>query len=323
MSSNNEKRILITGGAGFIGSHLVDAYLKEGFTVGVVDNLSTGKQSNLQGKGLDFYAADILDLHTLEEVFSRFHPSHVSHHAAQVNVRRSLEEPKADAQINIIGILNLLGLSARAKIQQFIFASSGGAIYGENKERTPKNEDDRPVPTSPYAIAKLAAENYVDFYARNYGLNTTTLRYANVYGPRQDPAGEAGVVSQFLLAFSQNSPGVIYGDGSQVRDFISVYDVAKANMLVTSEAKTGLFNIASGKVTSIKDLHTELSKLWSEKTGRPIVQPILKPKIKGEIFWSGLSIKKAAEQLSFRPTVELSEGLSQTIDWFCQPKDEK
>ena len=313
------KRILITGGAGFIGSHLVDSYLKDGYTVAVVDNLATGHLHNLNGKPVRLYQSSILD-DELDQIFAEFQPTLVSHHAAQVSVRRSLTDPNFDATTNILGTIAILNLAQRYKVSQVLFASSGGAIYGENTEQKPSVEATVPQPTSPYAIAKLAAEHYCHFFAREYQLPITILRYGNVYGPRQDPAGEAGVATLFLEKLAKQESAIIYGSGEQVRDFVSVTDVAAANLAASNQPIGELirtYNIGSGSVTSIKDLYQKLSRVWQTETGQTILPPTKKPAIAGEIIYSSIDITKAKAELGWQPTKDLDIGLTELVHWFA------
>jgi UDP-glucose 4-epimerase len=316
VSSRADIRILITGGAGFIGSHHVDACLAAGYEVAVLDNLSTGNRSNLQGKDVEIFEVDLLDKTSLARVFSEFKPTHISHHAAQVSVRRSLENPYADAEINILGLLNLLQLAQEAKIEQFIFASSGGAIYGENEAHVPSPENAPTQPTSPYAIAKLASEYYINFFATKAGFKATILRYANVYGPRQDPMGEAGVICLFLDRFVAGSPTIIYGTGEQVRDFIYVEDVAAAHLAAIEKNESGIFNVGSGELTSVNQIHQTLSTIWRSQTGQTIAPATQKEPIPGEIFWSSLDVSKARNELAWQAKTSLEDGLNKTVTWF-------
>lgn len=309
-------KVLITGGAGFIGSHQVEACLAAGYEVAVLDSLTTGKAANLQGLNVQLFQVDLLDREKLEKVFQDWQPTHVSHHAAQVSVRRSLEDPRFDAEVNVLGTINLLQLAKRFGVQQFVFASTGGAIYGENESHVPANEETLAKPTSPYAIAKLASEFYVNYYATQVGFKATILRYGNVYGPRQDPAGEAGVVCLFLDKFKANTPATIYGSGEQVRDFIFVKDVAMAHLAAIEKAADGVFNIGSGAVTSVNSMHEALAKVWQTQTGQTIAPVIKKEPIKGEIVWSALDVTKARDVIDWQVGTDLEQGLVETISWF-------
>ena len=216
-------KILVTGGAGFIGSNVVDALVKDGHEVTVLDNLSTGKEENINPE-VKFYNIDLLDIESLEFVFREFKPDVVNHHAAQIDVRKSVEDPAFDAETNIIGSINLFELSINFEVKRIIFSSTGGALYGE-PEALPASEDTPIEPLSAYGVAKYCVENYLNYFKRLYGIERVILRYANVYGPRQDPLGEAGVVAIFTGKILKGEKPVIYGDGNQTRDYIYIEDV--------------------------------------------------------------------------------------------------
>jgi UDP-glucose 4-epimerase len=300
-------RILVTGGAGFIGSHIAERYLSEGHQVSIVDNLSSGKAENIPS-GATFYPLDILDP-ALEEVFSRERPRVVSHHAAQIDVRRSVSDPLLDAQVNIIGTLSLLKYAVGYGVAQVIFASSGGTIYGEGN-KLPLAEDSCSRPKSPYGLSKLTGEMYLGLYWELFGLNSVALRYSNVYGPRQDPHGEAGVVAIFCQEIVRGRPLTIFGDGTQTRDYIYVSDVVEANVRVLEMEGHHIFNIGTQKETSVNDLvsafetmlHAPLPRL--HKGPRP-----------GEIQRNCLDIGKARSQLGWSPLIDLGEGLRETLRW--------
>jgi len=235
-------KILVTGGAGFIGSHVVDAYLELGHEVVVVDNLSSGSIENLNPKA-KFYEMDIRDS-DIEDLFKNEKPDVVNHHAAQMDVRKSVEDPIYDADVNIIGSLNLLQNCIKYGVKKFIFASTGGAIYGE-QDYFPADEEHPTRPLSPYGVAKLTVEKYLYFYKEVHGLNYVVLRYANIYGPRQNPHGEAGVVAIFTSKMLKGEQPVINGDGFQTRDYTFVGDVVRANVLALSYEKSDVFNIGN------------------------------------------------------------------------------
>ncbi len=300
-------KILVTGGAGFIGSNVVDAYIEKGHEVIVVDDLSSGKKENLNKKA-KFYKLDICD-EALEEVFEKGIDI-VNHHAAQVDVRKSIADPAFDARVNIEGSLNILENCRKYKIQKIIFASSGGVIYGECGNILP-DEDSPTSPISPYGVNKYAVECYLSSYEKIYGLKYTTLRYGNVYGPRQDPYGEAGVVAIFSGKMLNNKEVDIFGDGEQVRDYVYVGDVMKANILCLENGDNEIFNIGTGKSTSVNRLFSEMreltqySKEAAYKPGRP-----------GELMGSSLDVGKAEKKLGWKAEVNLREGLKKTIDFF-------
>ncbi len=241
------EHVLVTGGAGFIGSHLVDTYLARGFRVSVIDNLSTGDRANLNPNAT-FYEADIRDA-PLEKI----RPDIISHHAAQMDVRRSVADPVFDAEVNIVGSLRLLQKAVEVGVKRFVFASTGGAIYGE-PQFAPQTEKHPANPLSPYGCAKLAVEHYMHYFRGVHGLSTVALRYANVYGPRQNSKGEAGVVAIFIDRMRRGQTATINGDGQQTRDYVYVDDVVAANMTVTESAEAGPFNVGTGIETSVNQL---------------------------------------------------------------------
>ncbi|MBC7217844.1 MAG: NAD-dependent epimerase/dehydratase family protein [Candidatus Caldatribacterium sp.] len=302
--------ILVTGGAGFIGSHVVDAYLAAGFSVAVVDDLSTGRRENVNPQAR-FYQVDIRDKSALSEVFSRERPRYVNHHAAHINLRHSVEDPLFDASVNILGTLNVLELAREFGVEKIVFASTGGALYGEVEE-LPVSEDYPPVPLSPYGVAKYAAECYLRYYEAVWGIPYVALRYGNVYGPRQDPRGEAGVVAIFSERILEGKPCVVFGDGTKTRDYVFVGDVARANLLALS-APSGAYNIGTGKETSV----LELVALFERVAGRT-VEVVFSEERKGEISRIALSIEKAKNILAWEPQVSLEEGLAETFLWFAE-----
>jgi UDP-glucose 4-epimerase len=301
-------KILVTGGAGFIGSNVSDALVKDGHEVAVVDNLSTGKEENINPE-VKFYNIDLLDLESLELVFREFKPDVVNHHAAQIDVRKSVEDPAFDAETNIIGSINLFELSINYGVRRIIFASTGGALYGEPKA-LPASEDTPIEPLSPYGVAKYCVENYLNYFKRLYGVERVILRYANVYGPRQDPLGEAGVVAIFTGKILKGEKPVIFGDGIQTRDYVYVEDVVKANVLAL-EGKEGTYNIGTGKETSVN----ELIEVFSKVLGREIKPEYAPPRI-GEVHRISLDGEKAKRELSFVPNYSLPEGIRKTIEWY-------
>lgn len=302
-------KILITGGAGFIGSNIAIEYLKNNCDVVIIDNLSTGKLENIP-KNVKFFKMDILDPN-VEGIFKKFKIDIINHHAAQIDVRKSVENPYYDAQINILGTIKLLEYAVKYKIKKFIFASSGGVIYGECKNNTFPDENTPANPISPYGTSKLAGEYYIQLFYKIFGLNYSILRYANVYGPRQDPLGEAGVVAIFLNKMLKNETVNIYGDGRQMRDFVFVNDIAKLNLQVLNTKNTNeILNVGTQKTTSINQLFRLLSKICNFNK-----KPIYKPQRKGEIFRSVLKIKKIKKIYNFQPT-DLETGLKETAKFF-------
>ncbi len=300
--------ILVTGGAGFIGSHVVDAYIELGHNVIVIDNLSTGSIENLNPNA-KFYQLDIRD-DKVEEVFKLEKIDVVNHHAAQIDVRKSVDNPIYDADVNIIGSLKLLQFSVKHGVKKFIFASTGGAVYGE-QDYFPADEEHPTRPISPYGVSKLAIEKYLHFYKEVYGLNYVVLRYANIYGPRQNPHGEAGVVAIFTSKMLKGEQPVINGDGFQTRDYTYVGDVVRANILVLNYEKSDIFNIGTGLETDVNTLFHKLRSLiganFEEFHGPP------KP---GEQRRSVISYNKIYKALNWKSEVSLDEGLRLTVEFF-------
>ena len=301
-------KVLLTGGAGFIGSWVGEALIADGNEILIVDDLSTGNIQNIP-KDAKFVKADIRDRARLEKIFEDFKPEVVSHHAAQMNVRNSLEDPIFDAQVNILGTINLLELSIQHEIKKFMFASTGGAIYGE-PEVIPCTEDTLPAPISPYGISKYAVEQYLNYYKVVHGLSRVVLRYSNVYGPRQNPHGEAGVVAIFCDRIKHGNPCEIFGDGKQTRDYIYVEDVARANIL-SLNAKDVILNVGTAIETSVNDIVNKLKTVTNRHT-----QVVYGPRRSGEVDRIALEIKRAEELLGWSPHVNLEDGLSKTWEWF-------
>jgi UDP-glucose 4-epimerase len=303
-------QILVTGGAGFIGSHIVDAYLQEGHQVVVVDNLSTGKKSNLNQAAV-FYPIDICSWKELELVFQKHAFEVVNHHAAQINLRRSMDEPVFDAEVNIIGSLNLFELCRKYGVKKFIFASSGGAIYGIPKQ-IPVDEKAPTKPLSPYGIAKLSVEQYLEYYFQVWDLERIILRYGNVYGPRQDPQGEAGVISIFCNNILKGDPCIVFGDGSKTRDYVSVHDIASANLLVLNSS-ANIYNLGTGLETSVNQLIDLLQKVANQK-----ISIIYDQDRKGEIERIALFSRQARELLGWETTIPLNKGIEEVFRWYQQ-----
>jgi len=303
-------RILVTGGAGFIASHISESYLKEGHQVVIVDDLSRGKEENIP-QGSNFYRLDILD-RQLEEVFARERPEVVNHHAAQIDVRKSVEDPILDAKTNIVGTLSLLKWAHRYGTRQVIFASSGGTIYGE-EGTLPFSEDAPPRPESPYGLSKYVGECYLELYRALFGLDSVILRYSNVYGPRQDPRGEAGVVAIFCQNILDGKPVTVFGDGTQTRDYVFVSDVVEANLLALKAKGSHVLNIATQMETSVNELIHFLGDFSTQPLPRTDA-----PARSGELQRSCLAIPLAQATLGWRPKVLLQEGLKETFRWFQQ-----
>lgn len=304
-------RILVTGGAGFIGSHVVDALIAEGHHVAVVDSLVRGKRENLNPKAT-FYEVDIRDAELLAQVFDRERPEVIDHHAAQVNVRTSIVEPSFDADVNVLGTINLLEQARRCGTRKFITISSA-AVYGE-PQYLPVDEVHPQHPLSPYGAGKYATESYLGVYRATHGLETTVLRYANVYGPRQDPHGEAGVVAIFtakMLTPDEANPPIINGDGEQTRDFVYVGDCARANVAALDRGNGGVYNIGTGAETSVNQLAAQLQSATG--CAGDIAHG---PEKAGDIVRMYSDCRRAKEVLGWEASISLQEGLSQTVAYF-------
>lgn len=297
-------KVIVTGGAGFIGSHIVDS-LVDSFDVIIVDNLSKGKRENINAKA-KLCVADVTDKGRLIEVFEKEKPDYVIHEAAQINVRSSIENPVNDAKQNIIGALNVLECCRMFNVKKIVFASSGGAVYGE-PVKLPCDENHPTFPMCPYGIAKLSVEHYIRFYSEVYGLKYVILRYSNVYGPRQDPKGEAGVISIFIDKMRKNEKVSIFGDGEQTRDYVYVKDVANANVLALKNASNKILNIGTGKQTSVNDLFDALKEITNSESEAVHTQPV-----PGEVRHTFLDISLARKELGWEPRTELKEGLKNT-----------
>lgn len=307
-------KILVTGGAGFIGSHIVDAYLNAGHQVVIVDNLATGQEKNINPLA-KFYKIDIR-AKELKEILAQEQPEIVSHQAAQVDIRRSVLDPCYDADVNIIGSLNLFEASVNAQVKHIIFASTGGAVYGE-QNYFPADENHPLNPMSPYGIAKLAIEKYLAYYKEVYGITYTALRYGNVYGPRQNPKGEAGVIAIFCEQMLGGKTPIINGDGRQTRDYVYVSDVVEANKLALINYKDAscnqAFNVGTSLETDVVAIFETLQTVL--KSSFPQTHGLAKP---GEQRRSVLNIDKAKEKLAWQPKIDLSTGFKQTLDFYLK-----
>ena len=305
-------KILVTGGAGFIGSHTVDALVATGnHQVSIIDNLSAGKRHQVNS-GAHFHELDIRDADAVRRVIEAETPEVIVHLAAQMDVRRSVADPAYDAGVNVIGFLNLIESARQHGLRRVIFSSTGGAIYGE-QEKFPAPEDHPLHPVSPYGITKLATESYLFFYKVQYGIDYTALRYGNVYGPRQDPHGEAGVVAIFCGRMLERKPCTIFGDGKQTRDYVFVGDVVRANIAAASATNlvAGPINVGTGIETSVNDLYHTLGTV-ADVTRAPEYAPA-RP---GEQSRSVISPARAGALLGWKPQVDLAHGLDQTFQYF-------
>jgi len=316
-------RVLVTGGAGFIGSALVEQLVKRGDQVLVIDNFSTGREENLEeakdgfGENLVIENCDIRNIET-EKLITDYQPSTIFHLAAQVDVRASVENPLADAETNLLGLLRVLEGARKAKTQKLIFASSGGTIYGEPEaKQLPLNEDTPLNPMSPYGVSKLAGGLYVDVYSSLHGLKGTTLAMANVYGPRQDPHGEAGVVAIFAGKLLNGEPCTIFGTGMQTRDFVYVEDVALAFVASIENGDGKLFNIGTGIETSIQHLYKEMALAVGID-----IDPGKEAGRSGEIERSSLDPSRAEKILGWKPKTSLRDGIRSTLGWFESNREE-
>jgi UDP-glucose 4-epimerase len=300
---------MVTGGTGFIGSHIVDALAVQGHSLTVVDDLSSGKRSNLGG-GITPMVGDVRDKQALGAAISEGTDC-VFHLAAQIDVRKAVEDPGADMQVNVGGTINVLSACVEAHVRRLVMSSTGGALYGEPLA-LPADEQTPIQPLSPYGVSKYCAEQYIEYFHRMYGLETVILRYANVYGPRQDPSGEAGVVGIFARHILLGQPCIVYGDGEQTRDFVFVDDVAQANILAM-HGPLGTFNIGTGVETSLNQLLATFERV----VGHPVAREYA-PARAGEVQRIALNAEKARHELGWNPSVSLEDGLAQTLAWVRQ-----
>jgi UDP-glucose 4-epimerase len=304
-------RALVTGGAGFIGSNLVDALLERGGEVTVIDDLSTGRRENLEGalaNGAGLVELDIRDAQAVDDVVGRVRPEALFHLAAQIDVRKSAADPALDAAVNVTGTINLLEAARRAEVSRFVNASTGGAIYGEGRI-LPAPEDHPVAPEAPYGQSKFCAEGYCELFRRLHGMSTVSLRYGNVYGPRQDPLGEAGVIAIFCGRLLAGERPTVFGDGLQTRDYVYVGDVVESNLAAVESDAAGAFNIGTGEPSTVLDLVEALQPRAADG-----FDPEHAPQRPGEVRHIHLDCTRAREELGWQATVGLADGLERTLD---------
>jgi UDP-glucose 4-epimerase len=308
-------RALVTGGAGFIGSNLVDALLDEGADVDVVDTLVTGRRSNLEagalGRGARLHEVDITDKAALTRLVADVKPDVIFHLAAQIDVRKSVEDPAFDAVVNVVGTINVLEAARQAGVPRVVNTSTGGAIYGD-AERIPSPEDETPLPMAAYGQSKFCAERYLGWFRRLYGQSNVTLRLGNVYGPRQDPLGEAGVIAIFCGKLRAGERPTIFGDGSQTRDYVYVGDVVRAQIAAGKSDVTGEINVGTGQETTVLDIVEVMKEL--EPDAAAAFEPEFAPPRLGEIERSGLDVSRARDELGFTAQTPLRDGMRRTLD---------
>jgi UDP-glucose 4-epimerase len=301
-------KVLVTGGAGFIGSHLVDALIRQGYQVVVVDNLSTGRPENIN-PAATFYRVDICSPE-LERIFEKERPELVNHQAAQTVIQKSMEDPAFDAKQNILGSLNLILQCLRFRVKKIVYASSGGAVYGEPEYR-PVDELHPENPVSYYGVSKHTVEHYLHVFCLEYALPYAVLRYSNIYGPRQNPKGEAGVVAIFTRQMLQGERPTIFGKGDKTRDYVYVADVVMANLLAMERNGNAVYNIGTGVETSDQEMFNLLAELAGYQSN-----PHYAPVRKGEIYRICLDWSKAQKELGWQPRFQLREGLTETVHYY-------
>jgi UDP-glucose 4-epimerase len=304
-------RAIVTGGAGFIGSNLVDALLERGDEVTVIDDLSTGRRENLEAahaRGTRLVEADIRDPEALRAVFDDVHPEVVFHMAAQIDVRKSVADPAFDSEINVGGTINVLAAAHESGVRRVVNTSSGGAIYGEG-QIIPAPESHPVAPEAPYGLSKFCAEKYCEIYERMHGLSTVSLRYGNVYGPRQDPLGEAGVIAIFCGKLLEGGRPTVFGDGLQTRDYVYVGDVVAANLAAADSDANGPFNIGTGVESTVLDI---VEALAEQSDGS--FEPEFQPERQGEVRNISLDTTRARDELGWSPSIDLREGMRVTLE---------
>ena len=305
-------KILVTGGAGFIGSHLVDALIEKNHRVFVIDNLSTGFKKNINPKA-KFFRVDLTNHKKIEVIIKKEKPEVIFHLAAQIDVRKSMADPVFDTRSNILASVNLINLAREYRVKKFIFSSTGGAIYGDTKNR-PTGEKEPEWPLSPYGIAKLTVDKFLFYYREVHGLNFVSLRYSNVYGQRQNPHGEAGVVAIFLNKMLKGDQPVINGNGKQTRDYVYVGDVVSANLLALKNfTRSGIYNVGTGKETDVNQLFWEINCHFGKK-----FKEVHGPAKMGEQKTSCLDFAKIKKEFGWKPKVDFKTGIGKTFEWFSK-----
>jgi UDP-glucose 4-epimerase len=304
-------KILVTGGAGFIASHVSEGYLRAGHAVAIVDDLSTGRRENVPAAA-KFYQCDITDLQAVEEIVAKERPEIINHHAAQMDVRRSVREPLFDARVNILGALGLLELAVKYEVQKFLYASTGGASYGEVKS-VPVDETHATAPICHYGVSKLTLERYLFLYKHLYGLNYTVMRYPNVYGPRQNPYGEAGVVAIFALQMLRGDQPIIFGDGSKTRDYVFIDDIVSANLMLLKNGDGETLNLGWGQPVSDYRIFEEVRTAtgYSDNPKYAAVR-------RGEVGHIALDAGRARAIAGWAPKTSLEEGIARTVNFIRQ-----
>ncbi len=304
--------ILVTGGAGFIASHIVNAYIKAGHRVAVLDDLSTGKREFVDPEAT-FYHMDV-GADAVEEILEKEKINVISHHAAQMSVQVSVKNPVADANSNIIGTLQLIQKAVKFQINKFIFASTGGALYGE-QDFFPANEELPCEPESPYGISKMCVEHYLRYFSKNSDLQPLIFRYSNIFGPRQNPHGEAGVIGIFCHRLNQGKPPVINGSGEQTRDYLYIDDLVRANLIALSPDCSGTYNLGTGREISVNELTKSLIRLSGSD-----IKPQFGPEKTGEQKRSVLDADKFRKKFQWKPECSFEEGLKKTMGYFSSEK---
>ena len=300
-------KIIVTGGAGFIGSHVVDKYIELGHEVAVIDDLSTGSAQNVN-KNAKFYKEDITNLEGVEKIFKEFRPEIVNHHAALAEVAKSMRDPRKTLDVNVLGTVNIILAGGGLGTKKFIFSSTGGAIYG-NPESLPADETCNQNPLSPYGLSKLLAEKTIEFYSNMYGFKYTIFRYSNVYGPRQNPKGEAGVIAIFSDLIKSGRAPTIFGDGSKTRDYVYVSDIVRANELALETKRNEIMNLGRGIEVSDKEIFDEIAKALKFES-----KPIYEDFRSGEVKRISLDASKAKKILGWEPIFNLTEGIKATLE---------